>query len=311
MKRAGLTILLLLLSHCAGQEANPQDDAAIDPSMHDGGQAPLPDAGRDGGPGLPGLDAALDRSIPDNDAAAWQLVWSDEFEGPVGAPVDRSKWAFDVGNGGWGNAELEFYTARTVNAALDGRGALAITALREALSGSAYTSARLKTQNLFAFTRGRVEGRVQVAAGQGMWSAFWLLGNDIERVSWPACGEIDVMENLGREPGIVHGTFHGPGYSGADGPTAAYTMPAGGRYADDFHIFAIEWTADAIAFEVDGEVYATRSSASLPAGKAWVFDHPFFMLINLAVGGTWPGAPDATTVFPQTMRVDYVRVYQK
>jgi beta-glucanase (GH16 family) len=144
-----------------------------------------------------------------------------------------------------------------------------------------------------------------------MWSAFWLLGSDIQRVSWPACGEIDIMENLGREPAIVHGTLHGPGYSGAEGPTAAQTLPAGRAYADDFHIFAIEWTAAAIAFEVDGEVYVTRTPASLPAGKAWVFDKPFFLLINLAVGGTWPGAPDATTVFPATMRVDYVRVYQR
>jgi beta-glucanase (GH16 family) len=138
-----------------------------------------------------------------------------------------------------------------------------------------------------------------------------MLGADVGRVGWPECGEIDIMENIGREPSVVHGTVHGPGYSGAEGPTASFSLPGGGRFADDFHVFAVEWEPNVLRFYVDGSLYATRTPADLPAGRKWVFDHPFFVILNVAVGGRWPGAPDATTTFPQRMRVDYVRVYRR
>jgi beta-glucanase (GH16 family) len=244
------------------------------------------------------------------------LAWSDEFDGPAGAPVDPVRWRFDVGGGGFGNEELQSYTDRATNAHLTGDGSLAIEALREDHTGPdgiarAYTSARLKTQGLFEQAYGKIEARLVVPRGQGLWPAFWMLGADIERVGWPECGEIDIMENIGKEPTIVHGTLHGPGYSGAEGPSAAYTLPGGGRFADDFHVFAVEWEPNVLRFTVDGALFATRTPADLPTGRRWVFDHPFFVILNVAVGGRWPGPPDASTPFPQRMRVDYVRVYRR
>ena len=247
----------------------------------------------------------------------WTLVWSDEFNGAAGTPVDGTKWVFDTGGGGWGNNELEYYTNSTNNCSTDGAGNLVITAINETLprrnrcwyGQCQYTSARIKTKAKFEQAYGRFEARIKIPYGQGLWPAFWMLGNDIDRNRWPNCGEIDVMENIGREPAIVHGTMHGPGYSGANGIGAAYTLPSG-AFSDDFHVFAIEWAPNVIRWYVDGNLYQTRTPADLPAGTRWVFDHPFFMLLNVAVGGYWPGNPDATTVFPQRMYVDYVRVYQ-
>jgi beta-glucanase (GH16 family) len=256
-------------------------------------------------------------AIPNPTPAAWTLVWSDEFDGAAGASVDRSRWTFDVGGGGWGNEELETYTDRTANASLDGNGNLVIVANRETFTGRdgvqrLYTSARLKTQGLFAHGYGRFEGRLQIPYGQGVWPAFWLLGADISTVGWPACGEIDIMENIGREPTTVHGSLHAPqGASGHGSTTGSFTLPAGQRFADDFHVFAVEWEPNQVRFYADGNLYATRTPADLPAGTRWVFDHPFFVILNVAVGGRWPGSPDATTTFPQRMRVDYVRVYSR
>jgi beta-glucanase (GH16 family) len=249
-------------------------------------------------------------------ASAWTLVWSDEFDGPSGALVDASKWVFDLGGHGWGNQELEYYTDRPRNVSLNGEGALAIQALRETYKGSDgvtrdYTSARIKTQGTFELAYGRFEARIKIPRGQGLWPAFWMLGADINNVGWPTCGEIDIMENIGREPSMVHGTIHGPGYSGGNGIGAHFSLPGGARFADDFHVFAVEWEPTAIRFYVDASLYATRTPADLPGGQRWVYDHPFFLLLNVAVGGSWPGSPDATTVFPQTMLVDYVRVYRK
>jgi beta-glucanase (GH16 family) len=248
----------------------------------------------------------------------WRLVWSDEFDGPAGTRVDASRWVTETGGHGWGNQELQYYTDRARNAQLSGEGTLVITALRETFTGPdgvtrEYTSARLKTQRRFEQAYGRFEARIQVPHGQGIWPAFWMLGADIDAAGWPACGEIDVMENIGREPAIVHGTLHGPGYSGAQGPSAAFTLPAGRRFADAAHEFAVEWDREpaAIRWYVDGQLYHTRTPADLPAGARWVFDHPFFLLLNVAVGGRWPGSPDATTELPQTMRVEYVRVYAR
>ena len=237
--------------------------------------------------------------------AGWKLLWGDDFDGAAGTAVDGSKWAYDTGPN-WYNGELQDYTSGNANASLDGSGNLVIEARAEAREGKQYTSARLKTEGKKTFTYGRFEARMKLPYGQGMWPAFWMLGGN----SWPDTGEIDIMENLGREPSIAHGTMHGPGYSGAAGPTASYTLPGGVKLSDDFHVFAVEWETNAIRWYVDGSLYSTKTPADIQS-HTWVFDHPFFIILNLAVGGDWPGAPDATTVLPQSMRIDYVHVCQK
>jgi beta-glucanase (GH16 family) len=247
--------------------------------------------------------------------AGWKLVWSDEFNGPPGSAVDSSKWVTESGGNGWGNQELEYYTARPENASQQD-GNLVIKVVEEKYTGSDgvarnYTSARLKTQGKFSHTYGRFEARIKIPYGQGIWPAFWMLGDDIEKKGWPKCGEIDIMENIGKEPTVVHGTIHGPGYSGADGIGAPFELAAGERVADQFHVFAVEWEPKAIRFYVDDHLYETRTPADLPKGAKWVYKHPFFLLLNVAVGGGWPGNPDASTTFPQTMLVDYVRVYRR
>jgi beta-glucanase (GH16 family) len=248
----------------------------------------------------------------------WTLAWSDEFEGPVGATIDGSKWVAETGGDGWGNQERQYYTARAENVSLDGGGRLVITARAEPATSAyrcwygscRYTSARLKTKGRFEPTYGRVEARIRVPRGQGLWPAFWMLGGDIDRVGWPQCGEIDVMENIGREPSVAHGTMHGPGYSGASGIGGAHTLTIG-SLADDYHVFAVEWAAGEIRWLVDETEYRRSTPSDLPPGAPWVFDHSFFLLLNVAVGGGWPGDPDASTVFPQQMLVDYVRAYRR
>ncbi|MBS1794829.1 MAG: glycoside hydrolase family 16 protein [Acidobacteria bacterium] len=248
-----------------------------------------------------------------------KLTFKDEFNGPAGAPVDSSKWTAETGGGGWGNQELEYHTNSIDNAYQDGGGALVIKAIKltPPLNLSCwygpcqYTSARLITKGKFEQKYGRFEARLKIPRGQGMWPAFWMLGNNIDTVSWPACGEIDIMENIGREPSIVHGTVHGSGYSGGNGIGSSFSFPNNAVFADDYHIYATEWSASEIRFFVDGNLYKTITPADLPQGAAWAFDHPFFMILNVAVGGGWPGSPDGTTSFPQTMMVDYVRVYKR
>ena len=264
--------------------------------------------------------AAAQSSAPQAPAPVWKLVWSDEFNGPNGSAVDASKWVSEIGGGGWGNDELEYYTSRPENASQQD-GNLAIKVLAEKYTGADgvtrnYTSARLKTLGKFSQTYGRFEARIKIPRGQGIWPAFWMLGNDIDKPGldksgWPACGEIDIMENIGKEPTLVHGTIHGPGYSGEHGIGAPYALPRDQRFADDFYVFAVEWEPNAIRFYVDDHLYTTRTPADLPKGAKWVYDHPFFLLLNVAVGGSWPGTPDASSVFPQTMLVDYVRVYER
>ena len=248
------------------------------------------------------------------DSRAWNLIWSDEFEGEAGTPVDSSKWTHERGGSGWGNNERQFYTDLPENASLDGNGNLAIVARVDDTGSRAchyglceYTSARLITENKFEFTYGRVEARIQIPRGQGIWPAFWMLGTNIRQIGWPASGEIDILENIGREPRTVHGTVHGPGYSGANGIGRPYSLDE--DFADDFHVYAIDWDENAIRWYVDGNLYNTLTPDDL-RGNDWVFDHDFFILLNVAVGGHWPGMPDDTTVFPQTMLVDYVRVYE-
>ena len=250
--------------------------------------------------------------IPINAAGRdqWRLVWSDEFDGPAGTLPDAGKWTYDLGHGeqGWGNHELENYTNSAANVHLDGRGHLIVRALREP-SGE-FTSARLKTQGRFTTAFGKIEARIQLPYGQGIWPAFWALGADIDAVGWPQCGEIDIMENIGREPAIQHGSLHGPGYSDGHSITATVSLPKGRKLSREFHLYTVVWTKQSAEFFFDSKSYLKATPASLPAGAPWVFDKPFFLLLNVAVGGDWPGSPDGTSVFPQEMTVDYVRVYQ-
>ena len=261
---------------------------------------------------------AIPTAPPPPSPAGWTLVWSDEFSGPDGSAPDPSKWTYDTGGKGWGNTELECYTNRLQNAQIN-RGNLVITAQQENApfvcsdgSTNSYTSARLKTQGLFSQAYGRFEARIKVSAGQGMWPAFWMLGNDITTAGWPACGEIDIMENIGREPGTVHGSLHGPSTTTrTSDATSIFTLPAGQAFADDFHLFAVEWERGVVRFYVDSNLYATFTESQWPAGGTWVFDHSFFIILNVAVGGNWPGSPDSSTVFPRHLLVDYVRVYTR
>ncbi len=244
-----------------------------------------------------------------DDPPQMQLVWEDEFNGPAGQSPDPANWTFDIGTG-WGNAQLEYDTADPSNVSLDGAGHLAITARREEFQGSAYTSGRINTNGLFAAERGRFEARIRLPVGQGIWPAFWLLGADFETVGWPACGEIDIMEYRGQQPRVVHGSVHGPGYSAGAAVTKRYDLPGNRGFHEDFHVFAVEWDRNRITWLVDGNRYHTVTPRDLPPGGRWVFDHPFFIILNVAVGGNFVGPPDASTVFPQTMLVDWVRVYQ-
>jgi beta-glucanase (GH16 family) len=244
----------------------------------------------------------------------WSLTWSDEFNAPNGTVPDPKKWSFELGGKGWGNNELETYTSRPVNAE-QRDGNLVITAQKEDLTGADgiarnYTSARIRTKGLFSQAYGRFEARVQLPLGKGIWPAFWMLGDDIDSVHWPACGEIDIFESIG-EASIIHSTLHGPAYSGSKGVTAQLTLPTGQAVNTAFHLYAIEWQPNDIRFYVDDALIAERTPADLPAGTKWVFDHPFFIILNVAVGGGWPGNPDATTTFPQRMLVDYLRVYSR
>ncbi|MFE7706926.1 ricin-type beta-trefoil lectin domain protein [Streptomyces sp. NPDC057486] len=246
-------------------------------------------------------------------AAAAATTFSDDFNGPAGSAVDGSKWQTETGDN-VNNHERQYYTAGNSNAALDGQGNLVITARKDNPGNyqcwygrCEYTSARLNTAGKFTSTYGHIETRMKIPRGQGMWPAFWMLGDDIGSVGWPNSGEIDIMENVGFEPGTVHGTIHGPGYSGSGGIGAGYALPGGQAFADAFHTFAVDWAPDSITWSVDGNVYQRRTPADL-GGKSWVFNKPFFIIMNLAVGGYWPGDPDGSTTFPRQLVVDYVRV---
>lgn len=244
----------------------------------------------------------------------WKLVWSDEFNGVDGSQPDLSKWVFVTGGNGWGNKELESYTSRLENVQQRG-GNLVITALKEPYTGldgiaRPYSSARITTEGQFTQAYGRFEARMQLPLGKGIWPAFWMLGNDIDSARWPGAGEIDVMENIG-EAGRIYSTLHGPGYSGAKGISAPYDLPSGETVNGGFHVYAVEWSPKSIQFYLDDKRIVERTPKDLPAGTKWVYDHPFYMILNVAVGGAWPGSPDETTTFPQRMLVDYVRVYSK
>lgn len=246
-------------------------------------------------------------------SAAIGPTFSDTFDGAAGSAVDSSKWQVETGDN-VNNHERQYYTSGNNNAALDGQGHLVITARKDNPGNyqcwygrCEYTSARLNTSGKFSAAYGRVEARMKIPRGQGMWPAFWMLGTDIGQVGWPNSGEIDVMENVGFEPSTIHGTIHGPGYSGTGGIGAAYSLPGGQAFADAFHTFAVDWAPDSITWSVDGTVYQRRTPADL-GGKTWAFNKPFFLILNLAVGGYWPGDPNSSTAFPQQLVVDDVKV---
>lgn len=246
----------------------------------------------------------------DDSAPNWELVWEEEFDGTVGELPDATRWRFDVGED-WGNAQLEYDTDRAENVSLDGAGNLAIIARRENYRGRAFTSGRINTLGFFEQDKGRFVARIRLPVGRGIWPAFWLLGSNFGDVGvgWPECGEIDIMEYRGQEPNVLHGSLHGPGYSAGSAVTSRYQL-SGRGFDEDFHEFAVEWTRDQITWFVDDAPYQIVTSRDLPSSGRWVFDHPFFIILNVAVGGNFVGPPDDGTQFPQTMLVDWVRVYR-
>ncbi|TFV97677.1 glycoside hydrolase family 16 protein [Algoriphagus kandeliae] len=246
--------------------------------------------------------------LPDR---GYTLVWADEFDGTTGDPPNPEFWNYDIGTGdeGWGNNELQYYTNRTENIYIDGRGSLVIKAINEPFGGRNFTSARITTKGLKEFQYGRIEARIKTPFGQGLWPAFWMLGADIDQIGWPQTGEIDIMELRGQEPSKILGSIHGPGYSGENAISQPFQL-FDSRFDTDFHVFAVEWGPDFIDFFVDQRLYNRLKPEDLPAGTDWVFDKPFFILLNVAVGGNFVGSPSSNSRFPQTMLIDYVRVYQ-
>ena len=234
-----------------------------------------------------------------------RLTLQEEFE--VDGPPDTSLWSFDIGTGqnGWGNQELQYYTDRPQNVEVR-NGVLLITAQREDYEGSGYTSARLVTKDKFEQRYGRFEARMRLPYGRGIWPAFWMLGADIDQNPWPGAGEIDIMEYRGQNPTVLIGSVHGPGYNGGNAISKEFEL-TGDRFDTGFHVFGIEWGPEYVNFYVDDMLYNQITPADVTG--PWVFDKPFYLLINLAVGGTFVGSPDSETRFPQTLLVDYVRVY--
>jgi beta-glucanase (GH16 family) len=259
-------------------------------------------------------------SAPSTDP--WIQVWSDEFDGAAGARVDGTKWRYDTGDGckdgncGWGNNEKEYYTDASENIALNGQGQLRIVA-RSAPAGLScyygpcrYTSAKVTTRGKVLVVPGRVEARIKLPAGQGLWPAFWMLGHAHPAIPWPACGELDVMENKGSQPTTTSSAVHGPGYSGATPFAHAQTL-AGGTFSDDFHTFAVEWDSVHVRFFIDGTAHYGITRAALEQFGRSILDQPFYLIINLAVGGHFDGDPQSDAIFPATMLVDYVRAYAR
>lgn len=245
-----------------------------------------------------------------------KLLWFDEFNQTAGTAPSSKHWVYDIGHGpgGWGNNEWQYYSDDLANASIvddpeatDGK-ALALTA-RKSADGK-FTSARVKTFGVHSILFGRIEARVKVPKGQGLWPAVWMLGENLDDVKWPQCGEIDILEVLGHDPKKLYGTLHGPGYSGTD-PRGGWHTLEQGSFADAYHVVAVEWEPTRIRWFVDGLQYHQVEPKDVPAGQ-WVFDKgPHYLILNLAVGGNWPGYPDETTTFPQSFLIDYVRVYAR
>jgi len=236
----------------------------------------------------------------------YTLAWSDEFDGNT---VNESNWTFEKGNNnGWGNNELENYTDRPQNAFVS-KGNLIIEARKEALSNLNYTSARMITKQKRVFKFGRIDIRAKLPKTKGIWPALWMLGNNIDQVNWPACGEIDIMELLGQEPSKAYQTVHyGANYTVHESKGSNYTLNGEG-FDQKFHVFSLDWEQDKMRILVDDQEAFSCTKSNL--GEPYPFNNEFFFIFNIAVGGNWPGAPDGTTQFPQRMFVDYVRVFQK
>lgn len=248
----------------------------------------------------------------------WNLVWSDEFDGAAGTGVDATKWTHDIGDGcaagicGWGNQEKEYYTDAADNIALSGSGQLAITA-RTASPGLTcyygackYTSAKIHTRGKMNAAPGRVEARIKLPTGQGLWPAFWMLGSGFPAIGWPQCGELDIMEFKGSQPSMMSSAIHGSGYSGATPFVHVQSMSSA-----EYHVFSIIWDANNVQFFVDGAVHYTVTRSELESKGPSVLGNSYFVILNLAVGGQFDGDPASDAIFPATMLVDYVRVYTK
>ena len=254
--------------------------------------------------------------------ATWMLVWSDEFDGAAGSRVDATKWNYETADGckqgicGWGNNEKEFYTDAPENISLNGQGKLMIVA-RAAPAGlkcyygpCRYTSGKATTRNKMLAEPGRVVARIKLPSGQGLWPAFWMLGYTSPTTPWPDCGELDIMENKGSQPATTSSALHGPGYSGQT-PFAHANSLASGALSDDFHTFAVEWDSLRVRFFVDDALHYEITRAAVERYGRSVLDQPYFVIINLAVGGHFDGDPQSDAIFPATMLVDYVRVYAR
>lgn len=253
-------------------------------------------------------------SIVVRPATNGNLVWSDEFDS-----INTGNWSFETGGGGWGNSELEYYTnGQNASIQYDGTAGSNVLVLEARKENPAnyscwygycqYTSTRMNTSGKKTFKWGRMEARIKLPQTQGIWPAFWMLGSNIGSVGWPTSGEIDIMEHVGYEPNTTHGAIHGPGYSGNTPFTGAFNM--GQVVSAGYHVFAVEWNTNGITWYVDGNQFYSVTRSQVQAYGNWVYDQPFFIILNLAVGGSWPGSPDGSSSFPQRMYVDYVRVYQ-
>ncbi len=234
----------------------------------------------------------------------YSLVWADEFEG---SSLNLNDWSYEIGNSGWGNNELQYYQSGNKNVTVS-NGTLTITAKKESINGANYTSARIKTQGKKSFTFGRIDIRAKLMTGQGYWPALWMLGESISSVGWPACGEIDIMELVGHKPSTVVGTAHW----GLPGNNSTYISRnyslSGTDFSKEFHVFSIVWVKDQIQWFVDDQLFSTITKNDVNVN--YPFNDPHFFIFNIAVGGNWPGSPDANTVFPKSMVVDFVRVFQ-
>jgi beta-glucanase (GH16 family) len=259
-------------------------------------------------------DSPSDNYIPDGgyttptSYADMTLVWGDEFQGSV---VNESDWTFEIGNGngGWGNNELQYY--KSENTSIELGEYMVIEAKEEPTNGLNYSSSRLVTKNKKEFQYGRIDIRAALPQGQGLWPALWMLGANIDQASWPACGEIDIMELVGNSPNQVHATVHyGSTFGNHQYHGGSTLTPNGGKFADNFHVFSLVWEENLLQFLVDDQLYYEVDPSDMQGGQPYPFNQDFFLVFNVAVGGNWPGNPDGSTVFPQRMVVDYIRVFQ-
>lgn len=278
----------VVLSNPVNGYLKDQVQVAIGTIRNDDSTVPLASGGYDAPTSYPGMS----------------LVWADEFDGPE---IDPANWTYDLGASGWGNQELQNYTNDDANSYID-QGNLIIRA--EKVAGNQYTSARLKSIELQEFQYGRIDVRAVLPIGQGIWPAAWMLGANFSEIGWPDCGEIDIVELVGSDPRRAHGTAHwgsDPSQHTYLGGSTAVPFPA--TLNDEYHVYSIEWEEDAIRWYFDNEEYFSISPANMN-GQPYPFNNPFFFILNVAVGGVWPGYPDDSTLFPVFMAVDYVRVYQ-